>query len=55
VSGRYQGEENMSVELSEAPALTFEAVGSGKLVKLAELGATALLICLTQQTMGSGR
>ena len=41
----------MSVELPDAPALTFEAVGSGKLVKLAELGATALLICLTQQTV----
>ena len=41
----------MSVELTKAPALTFEAVGSGKRVNLAELGATALLICLTQQTM----
>lgn len=42
----------MPVELPEAPALTFKAIGSGKLVNLAELGATALLICLTQQTMG---
>jgi hypothetical protein len=45
-----QGGEGVSIELPKAPPLTFEAIGSGKPVKLAELGATALLICLRQQT-----
>lgn len=41
----------MSVELTKAPPWSFDAVGTAKRVNLAELGTTALLICLTQQTM----